>query len=63
MTDYYVTYRIDGRLTVHVSADSPEEAKEKAYSKYMDANMNDADIIESDIVTVEDSDGNIVFEA
>lgn len=59
---YYVTFRFEGRYTTDVNAKSIEEAKEKAVAYYEAANLNEADIIESGIVTVDDGK-DIVWEA
>lgn len=56
---YYVTYAVDGRFTAEVEADSIEEAKAKAESKYYDADFGQLECIDSYPVNCEDEEGNL----
>ena len=60
---YYVTYAIDGRITMAVDADGIEKAKDQAESDYMDADLNHMETMDARPVTIEDENGNIVWEA
>jgi hypothetical protein len=59
---YYVTYVIDGRLTVEVNANSLEEAVTKADYAYDDANLGKTEVVDSFLSLIEDEDGNYLFE-
>ena len=59
---YWVRFRIDARYETEVEADSLEEAKELATDNYIDADLGEARDIEGEIVSVEDADGNYLFE-
>lgn len=59
---FYVTFAIDGRWTTDVKAATMEEAKEKAWC-YFDAVDCSIEIIESDLIIIEDENGNYVYEA
>ena len=60
---YYVTYRIDGRYTMCVEADSIESAKKEAELDFMGADLGEAlEVVEAYPVIVEDED-DIVWEA
>ena len=60
---YYMTYAIDGRLTVAVNKDEIEAAKDAAEAEYMDADLNRMETIDARLVIIEDAEGNIVWEA
>ena len=59
---YYVTFKVDGRYVAEVEADSIEEAKKLGRDEYMDANLNEMDVIFGQMVTVEDEE-DVVWEA
>ena len=60
---YYVTYRVDGRYTMCVEADSIESAKKEAELDFMDAELGDTpEVVEAYPVIVED-ENDIVWEA
>ena len=60
--DYYVTFRIDGRYTVKVTSSDLEKAKEDATFEYYDADFGELECVETEIVSVEDEDGNFLYE-
>lgn len=60
--DYYVTIKIDARAVVPVRATSYEEAMRKAKDDFIDLNLNEIEIVESDVILVEDEDGNYAYE-
>ena len=60
--DYYVTIKIDARAVVPVRATSYEEAMQKAKDDFIDLNLNEIEIVESDVILVEDEDGNYAYE-
>ena len=60
--DYYVTFRIDGRFVTKVTAENLEEAKKEALEQYYDADFGVLECVDSDIVVVEDEQGNYVYE-
>ena len=60
--DYYVTIKIDARAVVPVRAISYEEAMQKAKDDFIDLNLNEIEIVESDVILVEDEDGNYAYE-
>lgn len=59
---YYVTMKIDARYVAAVLAESVEEAKEKAMGRYQDADFGEAEDIDGEIITVENEEGDYVFE-
>lgn len=66
MAKYYVTYRIEGRYTAEVEASSLEEAREKAESEYENADFDELEDVGecggTEQISVEDEEGNIVWE-
>ena len=60
---YYVTYAINGRLTMAVDTNGIEAAQDEADLYYMDADLNEMETIDARPVTIEDESGNIVWEA
>lgn len=59
---FFVTFAVDGRFVAEVEADSVEEAKAKASSKYLDANFGDIEAVDGEVISVEDADGDFVWE-
>ena len=59
---FAVTFAIDGRWTTDVKAATIEEAKEKAWC-YFEAVDCSIEILISDLVMIEDENGNYVYEA
>lgn len=60
-TKYYVSMRVDGRVTLEVMAKDANEAFDKAIAKWesADIDFNDMDIVDSCPVNCEDENGNI----
>lgn len=58
---YWVTYRIDGRVTFEVQANSVEEAKQAAEYAWQDADFGVLEDIDGEPVSVSDEQ-NIVWE-
>lgn len=67
MAKYYVTYRIEGRYTAEVEAPSIEAARKEAVAAYETADFGELrDVGEcggTEQVSVEDEEGNIVWES
>ena len=59
--EYIVTFKIDSRLPIKVRAKNIEEAEEKAQQEFESADLSKADFIDSDIVKIEDKDGNFIY--
>ena len=59
---FYVTYRIDARFTAEVEANTEEEAKEKSVSVWYEADFGQAKDVDGEIVSVEDEEGNVIYE-
>ena len=59
---YYVTFKIDGRFTAKVEAESVESAIEEATAEYQDADFGTLECIDAEAVYAEDQNGNFVFE-
>lgn len=62
---YYVNYKVEGRWFAEVEAASLEEAKRLAEDKFYDADFGELhDIGDCDTrqISVEDDDGNIIWE-
>lgn len=59
---YYVTFALDARYIAEVEADNLEDAMKKADEEYMNADFGAAQDIDGKKVTVEDEDGNYVWE-
>jgi hypothetical protein len=59
---YYVSMKVDGRMTVEVDADNAQEAFDKAIAEWQtgdfDFNKN-MEIVDSYPVNCEDEDGNL----
>jgi hypothetical protein len=59
---YYVSMKVDGRMTVEVDADNAQEAFDKAIAEWetgdFDFNKN-MEIVDSYPVNCEDEDGNL----
>ena len=55
MSTYFVKMKIDARYTTEVEADSLEEARKKAEENFSNADFGN-------VVVIEDSDGNYVYE-
>lgn len=63
MQDYYVTFAIDGRSTFKVEASDIESAKREAECEFQAADYGEyLEIVDTKIISVEDEDGNFVFE-
>ena len=62
MQDYYVTFAIDGRYTVNVEANCLDASKENAQTFFEAENFGPLDFVDSKIISVEDEQGNIVYE-
>ena len=62
MKNYCVGIRIEGRYYTTVSANSIEEAKEKATNDYYDADFGELEVVDMNLVNVEDDKGDIVWE-
>jgi hypothetical protein len=60
--EYFVTFRIDGRFVAKVTATDLETAKKEAIEYYQDADFGVLECVDSDIVVVEDEQGNYVYE-
>lgn len=59
---YYVTFKIDGRYTVQLDAESQQDAEEIATAIFEAANLNEMDIIDSKLIITEDEHGNFLRE-
>lgn len=59
---YYVTFALDARYIAEIEADNLEDAMKKADEEYMNADFGTAQDIDGKKVTVEDEDGNYVWE-
>lgn len=63
MQDYYVTFAIDGRSTFKVEAADPESAKSEAACEFQAADYGEyLEFVDTKIISVEDEQGNIVYE-
>lgn len=63
MQDYYVTFAIDGRSTFKVEASDIESAKREAECEFQAADYGEyLEFVDSKIISVEDEQGNIVYE-
>lgn len=58
---YWVTYRVDGRVTFEVQANSVEEAKQAAVNAWQDADFGVLEDIDGEPISVSDEQ-NIVWE-
>lgn len=59
---YYVTYSIKAHYVAEVSANSLEEAKEKAKATYRDADLGELQHIENESIMVENGYGEVIWE-
>ena len=57
---YTVSIAVDGRIDITVDAADPNEAREKAETAFMDADLSKMDIVDTIAVNCSDEDGNIV---
>lgn len=62
MNIYYVSYQIDARYIAEVEADSLEEAIRRSKEKFSGADFGDASDIDGNPITVEDAEGNFIWE-
>lgn len=53
---------IDARYVTEVEAENAEEAKKKAESDFYDVNFGEAQDIDGEAITVEDNNGDYVWE-
>lgn len=59
----YVTFRVDGRYTVEVPAGKDmDETFEAARHEWWDADIGGLEVVEDDIVSVTDKDGEFLYE-
>ncbi|MBO5609116.1 MAG: hypothetical protein J5929_01910 [Eubacterium sp.] len=60
---YEVTIKVDARYRVTVEAQNIEKAKRIAESKYMEADLGEIDdVVDSNIIIVQDKEGNYLYE-
>ena len=59
---YFVRFKIDARYETEVDAESLEEAKTIATDNYVDADFGEVRDIEGEIISIEDHDGNFLWE-
>ena len=45
---FSVSMKVDGRITVEVEAETPEEAREKAISAFEDADLSTMDFVDAE---------------
>lgn len=57
--EYIVTLRVDSRLPIRVRAKNIEEAKEKVQQEFEYTDLSEVDFVDSDVVSIEDKDGNL----
>lgn len=62
MDTYYVNYKVGSRYVVKIEATSLEEAMKKAENEFSAADFGESEDIEGEIVSVENEDGDFVFE-
>lgn len=59
---YCFSYKIDARCDIEIEADSLEEAKEKALDAICDVDFGEATDIDTELVSIEDNNGKILYE-
>lgn len=62
---YYVTFAIDGRYTAEVDLptnSTPQQIKEEAQLKYMDADFGELEDVDAEPVSITDPDDNFIWE-
>ena len=59
---YWVTYKVEGRYTAAVDADSAEKAIEKANEEYLDADFGLLHDIEGEAIIAQDENDDYVWE-
>ncbi len=59
---YYANFKINARYIAEIEADSLEEAKEEAEYLFSGVDFGHASDIDGEIISIEDSDGNFVYE-
>ena len=59
---YYVTFKVDARYVTEVDAESVDIAKTKATDSFCKADFGDVEEIDGDVLSVEDKDGNRLWE-
>jgi len=62
MKDYYVTWKVEGRFTAEISANTVDEAIEKSRDKWCDADFGELEEIDGEPIVCQDNDGNYLFE-
>lgn len=62
MAKYYIKFKVDARYVVEVEANTLEEAKEKGKSEFSDADFGEAEDIDGEIISVENENGDFLYE-
>jgi hypothetical protein len=62
MAKYIVSMAVDGRIDVEVEAESTKEAFKAAIGAFIDADLEDMEVIDAKPVNVSDEDGNLLEE-
>ena len=60
----YVTLKIDGRYVAEIEHDNMnvEQLKQLAIDAYIDEDFGPLEAIESDVIIIEDENGNYIYE-
>lgn len=59
---YYVKYKVESRAIFEVEANNIEEIKKKAEEEFYDADFGVSEDIEGTIISIEDENGNYIYE-
>ena len=59
---YFVTFKVDARFVAAVEAENPEKAIAEAKLRFYDADCGEFEDIQGEETTVEDENGNYVWE-
>lgn len=62
MKDYWVKYKVEGRVYVRVKAETPVEALELSKDKVFDCDLGELEDIDTEEIYVENDAGKIVLE-
>ena len=59
---YYVKFKVESRYVIEVEAENLKEAKKEAEYQFSGADFGESEDIDGEIISVENENGDFVFE-